>query len=397
MKITTLLLFRISKTFSLIISFLLISHSTSAFTLIETGGFSGTACTVSPGSISTTNTEKCNKEGSGTDPANITSDVDGSGSGTITYRWEKSINSTICTDGDWAVIDGETSSSYDPPSGLMETTYYRRITISDDNGDVCEAASNCVLVTVGVVNSGVISGAQTICEGDIPNQINSTIDATVGPNNTLSYRWQMITISNGNCDSPNADWTTVNGAASKDYTPGTGINDNLTETTYYRRVARATTDNGSGGTYNCNSLSNCVEVIIDVTDTDGDGVIDCEDNCPNDSNPSQIDTDGDGIGDDCDSNLAVTEFNLNNVKIVPNPFDNYITIELPSNFSLGKRLEVKIFNLLGQHLISVEKEAINNIIRLDNIDRNIGSKGLYFMKIKDLENNIEVVKQLIKE
>lgn len=37
-----------------------------------------------------------------------------------------------------------------------------------------------------------------------------------------------------------------------------------------------------------------------VTDSDGDGVADNNDNCPNVANPAQTDTDGDGIGDACD-------------------------------------------------------------------------------------------------
>ena len=39
-----------------------------------------------------------------------------------------------------------------------------------------------------------------------------------------------------------------------------------------------------------------------VVDTDGDGVADNEDNCPNDANADQADVDGDGLGDVCDDN-----------------------------------------------------------------------------------------------
>ena len=49
------------------------------------------------------------------------------------------------------------------------------------------------------------------------------------------------------------------------------------------------------------------EQLIDVgwirADTDGDGVADALDNCPQDPNPGQTDTDGDGVGDACDNDI----------------------------------------------------------------------------------------------
>src|SRR6185436_20171207 len=37
------------------------------------------------------------------------------------------------------------------------------------------------------------------------------------------------------------------------------------------------------------------------TDSDGDGIADCRDVCPNNFNPDQTDSDGDGVGDLCDT------------------------------------------------------------------------------------------------
>ena len=45
---------------------------------------------------------------------------------------------------------------------------------------------------------------------------------------------------------------------------------------------------------------NCVPAITDPNDTDGDGVLNNLDNCPNKANADQKDTDGDGKGDACD-------------------------------------------------------------------------------------------------
>ena len=93
---------------------------------------------------------------SGGDPSTFNSTANGSGSGTTTYRWEKS--TTNCNSG-FSTITDATGSTYDPPAPLSQTTYYRRVTISTLNGVACEKNSNCVTVTVGDNTPPVISCA----------------------------------------------------------------------------------------------------------------------------------------------------------------------------------------------------------------------------------------------
>ena len=50
----------------------------------------------------------------------------------------------------------------------------------------------------------------------------------------------------------------------------------------------------------CNGLDdNCNGLVDETGDTDGDGVANCSDNCPDAYNPGQQDADHDNIGDAC--------------------------------------------------------------------------------------------------
>jgi len=70
------------------------------------------------------------------------------------------------------------------------------------------------------------------------------------------------------------------------------------------------------------AVANLDALAFDLAiDTDGDGIADDEDNCPDDANPDQIDTDGDGDGDACDAdddNDTVAD-GSDNCPLDPNP------------------------------------------------------------------------------
>ncbi|WP_281297601.1 Ig-like domain-containing protein [Flavobacterium limnophilum] len=114
------------------------------------------------------------------DPAAFTSTTAGTGSGTITYRWESAV-SPFST---WNTIASATAATYDEPSGLTATTQYRRITISTLNSVACESvATTPVTVTVNALpTAATLSSNTPVCSG--ANAI-FTITGTAG--NTVTY------------------------------------------------------------------------------------------------------------------------------------------------------------------------------------------------------------------
>lgn len=219
---------------------------TTWFTRVVTSTISGITCSVSsttpiqvslnniiPGAIAGDQTV-CN----GGNPNAFTVTTPASGSGAITYQWQS--NTTGC--GDAFTNIGVTTATYDPPAGLLVTTYYRRAAISTLNGVPCTDYSNCVTVYVNNLTGGTVGSDETLC-GNNPAAFTITTPATgLG---VLTYQWQSNTTGCG------GTFTNIPSATSATYDPPAGV----TVTTYYRRVTTSTFNGVS-----CSANSNCITV-----------------------------------------------------------------------------------------------------------------------------------------
>jgi len=163
--------------------------------------------------------------------------------GVITYQWQS--NTKGC-DSTFVNIPGATSAIYNPPAGLMVTTYYRRITYSTLNSVECSALSNCVKVTVNDVNPGSISApSPVVCLTSGNILLSSTALGTTTMGGVISYRWETNTTGCGNTFTP----------IPSSNSPSLTVNPVAGQTNYYRRVTISTLSGVS-----CEKVSNCVVV-----------------------------------------------------------------------------------------------------------------------------------------
>ena len=152
-----------------------------------------------------------------------------------------------------------------------------------------------------------------------------------------------------------------------------------------------------------------------IVDSDGDGVIDSEDLCPDtpvgesvDSDgcsSSQKDSDGDGVTDNldacpntsagatvdssgCEIPLSIELFNSIN-KVYPIPADNIVTIELQENL---KVIDINVVGINGvtNNKLPFAKKRNRLDVKVSNL-----SDGIYIMNITT-NKDIQKVKVLIK-
>jgi len=140
-----------------------------------------------------------------------------------------------------------------------------------------------ITYTLTYTNSGPNLAASILITDMVPISVTNlsytSSGATITSTGSISYTWQVedltqgeggvITITGVLSTGLPADYTLINTATITSTTSESDPSNNTDEAT--------------------------------IPDTDGDGVPDPTDNCPNDANPGQEDTDGDGVGDVCDN------------------------------------------------------------------------------------------------
>ncbi len=153
----------------------------------------------------------------GGDPGNIGCDSPASGGvGRIAYRWQSSTdNITFGT-----IVTGATNASYDPPSGLTQTTWYRRQAMDSTCHSTFDHAAGVWKVLVFPTTSGgAVTGGTQVCYGN-----NSTVLTLSGQTGVVT-KWQYNTGSSG--------WSDISGHTATTYTAV-----NVTDDTWYRAVVQ---------------------------------------------------------------------------------------------------------------------------------------------------------------
>ena len=161
------------------------------------------------------------------------------------YQWQSSPDSVNWTNVGPLLNNTTTFTA----TGLTSDTHYRIIAF-DQGTPACGSVyslNTVKAIAQDPVTEGSISGAQHICSQTAPSAPIASVVAGTG-RGTITYRWEESTDGG-------TTWTTITGATSDSYQPGT-----LLVTTKYRRFAISTLN---GQDCESTSASNEIEVTVD--------------------------------------------------------------------------------------------------------------------------------------
>ncbi|MCC9135027.1 gliding motility-associated C-terminal domain-containing protein [Pontibacter silvestris] len=152
-------------------------------------------------------------------PATITGNAPTGGYGDYEYLWQASIQGP---GRGWVTAAGISNDKDYTPQALTQTTWFRRLVISNTRTD----ESAAVMITVNaVLTNNEISTSQTICYDTAPATLTGTVPR--GGSGDYNYLWEY------SIEGPNSGYTIAPGANNrKDYNPR-----ELVQNTWFRRIA----------------------------------------------------------------------------------------------------------------------------------------------------------------
>jgi len=128
----------------------------------------------------------------------------------------------------------------------------------------------------------------------------------------------------------------------------------------------------------CCSDTMSYEILDTGCDSDGDSVDSKTDNCPGSYNPGQEDTDGNGIGDECDVISSLTDqFEAvdenSKITLYPNPTSEVVHVTISGNV---KNRDFSIFDITGKVVLTGRLTTATNELNVREF-----TPGMYVLKI----------------
>lgn len=155
-----------------------------------------------------------------------------------TYTWSAESNSNVTGESTTAQNTSTINDNLSNSTSSNQTVNYS-ITATSSLG--CVGNPTPFAVTMNVIDPGVISSTQTICNGATPSTLIGTSPSGPG---SPSYQWQQ--------SSNNITWSNISFATGSSYNPGA-----MFSTTYYRRVVSFVQNNVT-----CSDISNVIVINV---------------------------------------------------------------------------------------------------------------------------------------